>query len=250
MYNSVEFVDQSVALLARFVPAHPPLPVHAAMPIDTSDNYCDQLRSLVSQKLQALQDEYQPFGAQWNEAVETIDILLENLLVEVQALADVDRNFPEIRVASDGKSHPVRDEALKFLGRYDENTVSADVNLVRLYLKGRFEKARREVEEYTVSRDEAEEALWGAINGLHAELKMAQENLTDIENGLPQLMPPAALQDADSPEHPLDMAMFDQAVQADAVPPPTPSPKDNEVNAVPVGLANAENLSHDASQTP
>ena len=227
------------------------------MPIDTtaaavSDNYCDQLQSLVSLKLQALLDEYQPPDVQWNEAVENIDVLLGNLLIEVEALEDVETVFQDIGDAIDGKSNEVRDEALKFLGRYDANTISADVDPVGLYLKGRFEKARRDVEKYTVSRDEAEEALWSAINGLHAKLKLAQQNSTAVESGLeePALLP--ALPAADAPNHPLDMEWFEPQAPADAVRPrtPTPTPTDDGVDIVLVGSLHAESPLQDKSPAP
>lgn len=173
------------------------------MPLTTpavgcTDEYCDQLQILVSMKMQALKVQYGPGPHEWNEAVRKINLLVDNLLAENHALRDVENDFQEIKDALDGKLNAVRDQALDLLRWYGVKNDSGGVDPLVLYLKGPLEKARREVEKYATSLNEAEEALWQAISGLHAEFKPTPADASAPTNVPSDTMPASEKTAADA----------------------------------------------------
>lgn len=177
------------------------MPLHTDV-INCSGAYCAELVQMVSLKMQALRKEYKPLVNQWDEAVETINILVNNLLNERFAVQHCENRIQRYRDAIGGENNALRTEARDFLRWHGLKKGFDDVDPVALYLRGPLDIIEREREKCAVALDNAEEALWETINDLHAAWKDAHENPAAPESEpwdvitLSTLPAPVALDDA------------------------------------------------------
>lgn len=218
------------------------------MPINTtagecSDDYCDQLEEMLFLKMQALKIEYQPSAKQWIEAVKKMNILAENFLVERHDCRYMENEILNIREAIAGRKNAVHDEARQFLGWYGVKHVFGDVDPLGLYLQGPLKKAQREFEKSAVARDDAEEALWEAINALPAIWKQEREDSTADEGDRPGVV---VLSVMAAPE-PVDIEGCEELADVPEAVTTTPCPLATQVTVVVVGSVDADDGSAEIS---
>ncbi len=152
--------------------------------------------------MQALRKEYRPDANQWGDAVEKINVLVNNLLSERFAVQHCQYRIQRYRNAIDGENNELRTEARDFLRWYGLKKGFDDIDPVALYLRGPLDIIQREREKCAVALDSAEEALWETLDDLHAAWKDAHGNPAAAESEpwnvvtLSTLPAPAALDDA------------------------------------------------------